>query len=153
MNGRGLTAEDVASMDTVIIDSTDNLADLLETVDISKPASSLPGNAEDDHPKSSEGTAVDSKTDTDVADNEFEQLIITLDDDDVPSSSGNGGAQGQFREFCYAHVLDTSSNVPQYEKLKETMARKVKFCFLLFSRKVEFCFFSLDFQKYFCEMS
>uniref|UniRef100_A0A183EEB8 Helicase ATP-binding domain-containing protein n=1 Tax=Gongylonema pulchrum TaxID=637853 RepID=A0A183EEB8_9BILA len=113
MNGKGLTEEDVASMDTVIIESTDNLADLLETVDISKPASSLSGNAEDGHPKSSEGAAVDSKTDTDVTDNEFEQLIITLDDDDVPSSSGNGGAQGQFREFCYAHVLDTSSNVPQ----------------------------------------
>ncbi|VIO88479.1 helicase, putative [Brugia malayi] len=124
INVDGLTEGDIHEIPQNSVHcADDNLADLLESVNISNPTCSS-RTLEDD----SEG-AEESHNESEIGkevDKEFEQLVITLDEV-APSSSGKDELQVQNREYSYAHVLNTSKNVDEYEVLKSNMARKYPF--------------------------
>lgn len=57
--------------------------------------------------------------------------MITVEENE-PLPRGKDEIQVQNREYSYAHVLNTSKNVGDYEVLKNNMARKVEIISLTF---------------------
>ncbi|VDK66723.1 unnamed protein product [Onchocerca ochengi] len=110
INVNGLTEDDIHgfSQDNLHL-VNDNLADLLESADISNSPSS-------------------SKM----------QLVITVDDGE-PSSSEKDELQAQDKEYSYAHILNTSNNVADYEILKSNMARQYPFQLDPFQQQAVIC--------------
>uniref|UniRef100_A0AAF5PJQ3 Helicase SKI2W n=1 Tax=Wuchereria bancrofti TaxID=6293 RepID=A0AAF5PJQ3_WUCBA len=136
INVHGLTEGDIHEIPQNNVHcADDNLADLLESVNISNPTCSsrtLEDNSEDIAEPRNE-----SEIDKEVG-KEFEQLVITVDEAE-PSSSGKDELQVQNREYSYAHVLNTSKNVDEYEVLKSNMARKYPFELDPFQQQAVIC--------------
>ncbi|CAG9535827.1 unnamed protein product [Cercopithifilaria johnstoni] len=123
INVNGLKYDDIHNLPQErlhVADGTCNLADLMESVNISIPASS--SGIVKDNIESTKESCIESGTDE--VDKEFEQLVIAVEE---VGSSKKDEIQLQNGEYSYAHVLNTSKNVEDYQILKSNMARKYPF--------------------------
>ncbi|KAM3729183.1 SKI2 subunit of superkiller complex protein [Dirofilaria immitis] len=136
ININGLTENDIHGFPQDNLYFVDNnLADLLESVSISNSASSTKtmGDSFENTKESCNESEIDMEVDKD-----FEQLVITVEDVE-PSSSGKNELQAQDREYSYAHVLNTSKSVADYEILKSNMARQYPFELDPFQQQAVIC--------------
>ncbi|VDN02455.1 unnamed protein product [Thelazia callipaeda] len=133
LTGDGLTLSDinVCKRENFFVD---NLTDLFQTFNVT--------DLDDTSRKVNDDSSIsnvcnESEVDAEINE-DIEKLVVALDKD-KPCLSREDGNEGHDKEYAFAHVLDTSKSVPEYEKLRIRMARKYPFELDPFQQQAVIC--------------